>query len=147
MLSRSRFADQLIAVGALSVERPSTSPPKIHIRDPGGNLIDGFRPTLEVEERPLTKALRGAMRRDTGSDVEGYRDYRGVMVVGAWTWLDDYDLGIVTEIDYEEAFEPLEHLNQAFQVCYGFLALGITTFAVSVMRMARRRGRARDRFG
>lgn len=28
-----------------------------------------------------------------GIDVDGYRDYRGVPVIGAWTWLDKYGMG------------------------------------------------------
>ena len=42
-----------------------------------------------------------------GHDVDGYRDYRGVQVVGAWAWLDEFNIGIVTETNLVSAFHDL----------------------------------------
>lgn len=39
----------------------------------------------------------------SGSDVDGYLDYRGVRVVGAWRWLDELGAGVITEMDADEA--------------------------------------------
>ena len=36
--------------------------------------------------------------------MEGYRDYRGVKVVGTWKWVDDFDFGITTEIDVADGY-------------------------------------------
>ena len=58
-----------------------------------------------------------------GVNVDGYRDYRGVPVVGAWKWLPDGDIGVVTEIDYAEAFRPLTILRWTFWGLFALLAL------------------------
>jgi diguanylate cyclase (GGDEF)-like protein len=39
-------------------------------------------------------------------NIDGYRDYRGVMVFGAWVWEKNLNFGIATEIDVEEALTP-----------------------------------------
>ncbi len=39
----------------------------------------------------------------SGSDVDGYLDYRGVRVVGAWRWIEELGAAVVTEMDVAEA--------------------------------------------
>ena len=41
-------------------------------------------------------------RSRTETDTEGYRDYRGVQVFGAWLWNADLGLGLATEIDTDD---------------------------------------------
>ena len=72
-------------------------------------MVDGERPELRRPEQPLTRLAAEAVAGENGIDVDGYRDYRGVPVVGAWRWLPDYDFGVVTEVDVAEAFRPLYH--------------------------------------
>jgi serine/threonine protein kinase len=76
----------------------------------------------------------------TGVDVDGYRDYRGVPVVGAWTWLEEYGMGIATESDVEEAYRPLYVLRFAVWGLLGLLAVSaavIYVFLVLVQRLER----------
>ena len=47
---------------------------------------------VDASARPV---IQGAL----GVDVDGYRDYRGVSVVGAWAWLDAYGFGVATELE------------------------------------------------
>ena len=74
-------------------------------------------------------------------DVEGYNDYRGVPVVGAWSWLPDYGFGVTTEQDVAEAYHPLTILKRAF---WGLLVLlmatsiAILVFSVMVSRLQRK---------
>jgi serine/threonine protein kinase len=58
-----------------------------------------------------------------GVDVDGYRDYRGVPVVGAWEWIPELDLGVATEVDVAEAYRPLSLVNLAFWMLFGAAAL------------------------
>lgn len=57
---------------------------------------------VETPAHEPTRAL--AALRESGTDVQGYADYRGVRVVGAWRWLDELNAGIVTEMDLSEAY-------------------------------------------
>lgn len=86
MVTRSRF-DR-------AVRREGPAPivlgrPTVVLRTPAA------RPTLA-----LSAVRRG---RTLGMDIDGYPDYRGVTVVGAWRWLDELGAGVVTEIDRVEA--------------------------------------------
>ncbi len=42
-----------------------------------------------------------------GTNVNGYEDYRGATVLGAWRWLPEEGIAIVTEIDAQEAYHSL----------------------------------------
>ncbi len=77
-------------------------------------MAEGFRPGVRRAELPLTKAAAAVTAGGAGVDLEGYRDYRGVPVVGAWQWLPKYDMGLITEIDHAEAYRPLTILQWAF---------------------------------
>jgi hypothetical protein len=45
-----------------------------------------------------------------GHDFYGYRDYRGVEVIGAWRWVAEYGFGVAAEMDL--AAVPRERRGQ-----------------------------------
>lgn len=140
MVSGSRFDEALILLGVLPDRENAESILNIQIRDPGGDMTRGFRPKTRRSELAYTKPALQLMDGKEGIDIGGYRDYRGVPVVGVWTWLKDYSFGLVTEIDYDEAFEPLNILRRAFYTMFGLLALttlAILAFTVIVGRLQR----------
>jgi eukaryotic-like serine/threonine-protein kinase len=139
-VSNSRFDDDLILLGLLPDAEDSHSILNLAARDPGGNMKSGFRPGVRRAELPLAKDAASAIAGTSGVDVEGYRDYRGVPSVGAWTWLPKYDMGIITELDYAEAFRPLTILQRAFFSLFALLALSsvaIFAFTLVVARLQR----------
>jgi serine/threonine protein kinase len=139
-VTNSRFDDELILLGLLPDTDGSHSIVQLSARDPGGNMREGFRPRVRRAELPLAKDAAAAIAGTSGVDVEGYRDYRGVPSVGAWEWLPKYDMGIITELDYSEAFQPLTILQWAFFAMFTLLTLSsiaIFIFTVIVSRLER----------
>ena len=123
MLSQSRFDDKLKQVGLLTDQPTSHSILTLELRDPQVNMVAGERPLLRRADQPLTQLAASAIERKSGHDANGYRDYRGVPSVGAWRWLDKYDMGVGTEMDVAEAFRPAYMLRRAFRVLMSLLAL------------------------
>lgn len=60
-------------------------------------------PLKELLDYPLQQAING--RASTKAEVT--QDYRGHEVVAVWRFLPSFRWGIVTKIDYEEAFAPI----------------------------------------
>lgn len=139
-VSNSRFDESLVLLGLLPDTEHSRSILNLSVKDPGGNLSQGFRPTTRRGELPLTKMAASAISGNSGVDVNGYRDYRGVPVIGAWTWLPDHNMGLTTEIDSGEAFRPLYILQWTFWCLYALLAIcsaAIFVFSLIVARLQR----------
>ncbi len=143
LLSQSRFDDHLKQIGLLVDREDSRSILNVELRDPGVNMVEGERPSTPRRDQPLTLMAAAAVQGDSGYDVDGYRDYRGVPVVGAWQWLDDYDYGIATEIDQDEAFAPAYILRRAFTVLMGLLAAAAAMVFLAMLLMARQQRRWR----
>lgn len=61
----------------------------------------------------------------SGVNTEGYRDYRGVEVVGAWAWREDKGFGMATEVDANEAFAPLNTLILIFASLFSLLFIAL----------------------
>lgn len=113
MLSESRFTSDLVQVGLLPESEQPSSVLNIELRNPGVNLTAGRRPNQPRQEQPLTHMAQQAISGDDGVNVDGYEDYRGVKVVGAWTWLDDYKFGVATEVDQAEAYSTLSLMRNS----------------------------------
>jgi serine/threonine protein kinase len=144
-VSNSRFDEELVLLGLLPDKDDSRSLLNLASRDPGGNLVEGFRPMVRRRELPLTRAAAAVVDGEPGIDLDGYRDYRGVPVVGAWHWLPEYQLGLITEIDHAEAYRPLTILRWAFFSMFGLLitaSVAIFGLTVAVARERRQSQKA-----
>jgi len=123
MVSASRFAEQLRHLGLVQTDSGNTIL-AVHIRDPGRNLTTGAPLSASPASLPLTKSAAEATAGRDGSDLAGYRDFRGVPVVGAWRWIGDHGLGVVTEMEVEEAYQTLYVVRRGFWALVGLLVLG-----------------------
>jgi hypothetical protein len=140
LVSNSRFDEDLILLGLLPDQEESHSILSVLVRDPGGDVTQGYRPTVRRAQLPLTRMAVDAVAGNSDVDVEGYRDYRGVPVVGAWSWMPKYEIGVATEVDVAQAFRPLVILRRTFWTLYALLilsAVAIFVFTVIVARMQR----------
>ena len=137
MLSDSRFDDELKAIGLIPDEPGATSVLTVHVRNPGGDLQAGFKPSGPREGWPLTEMAAQAISGRSGVNVPDYRDYRGVEVVGAWTWLEKYDFGVAIEVSAQEAFRPVTLLKWAHRGILAALGLGILALLIGTRMLQR----------
>lgn len=104
MLSNSRFPDELRRAGLLPADARLQTPRRIRIADPGVGPAAGRTATEAAEspratDLPLTRMAQAATSGQDGHDFYGYRDYRGVEVIGAWRWVSEYGFGVAAEMD------------------------------------------------
>ncbi len=158
LVSESRFKDQISAIELLKNQK------EIKVSDPGGNLLQGFKPQIFPSEFPLTRMAKSLIEishdpelKDVGDghsdllfavDGNGYRDYRGVPVFGVWLWADHLGLGMTTEIDVDEALAGYYSLRLSLMVITGVtLLLTISALLLTLMlgeRATRTMRRSRD---
>jgi eukaryotic-like serine/threonine-protein kinase len=149
LLSSSRFENELKEIALLPDQPSARSVLSLELRDPGVDLRSGARAALPRSEQPMTQMVADAVKHkptleSPGVNVEGYRDYRGVEVIGVWTWLPDYGFGVATEMDRDEAFAPLFILHGVFWTLFGLLAL-VAALLLGLTLLARRlESRMRD---
>ena len=107
MLTQSRFEALLDEIDiAIEDGRGDAATRGLRVADPGGDLLSGYVPVSGRSEWPLTRMAAEATRGRSATDVSGYRDYRGVPVIGAWIWSEQLGIGLATEIDVDEALAP-----------------------------------------
>lgn len=138
MLSQSRFDEDLKMIGLIPDREDSHSILNVQIRDPEVNMVSGNRPALRLADRTLTQMAADAVQNQSGVNVDGYRDYRGVPVVGAWTWLPEYEMGVATEMDVAEAFRPLYLLRYSFWGLFALLVVGSIAIFIFTVIVARK---------
>jgi eukaryotic-like serine/threonine-protein kinase len=122
LLSESRFDDVLKRIRLITDAADARSTLSLELRDPGVDLTTGARPAQPRAKQALTRLVIEAMQGGSGVDVDGDRDYRGVPVIGAWTWLPEYGFGVITKVDRAEAYRPLAILQAAFWSLFALLA-------------------------
>ncbi len=124
IITESRFDHQLRKIGLVKPgEKAMLS---VRIADPGSSLLTEEAAAIPVDKRRLTHMAATAVTGKAGVNVDGYRDYRGVLVMGAWLWNNDFKFGLATEIDHREA---MQLYNQTRLI---IITLLITTILLSL---------------
>lgn len=113
---------------------------RFRLLDPGPRTFEDYSPLDQDSSFPLTEAAEKALKGFTGVNVKGYRDYRGIDVIGAWAWLPDLNIGIITEIDLSEALSSFNRMRMllivslSFVGCIALLLTLMTAWISSRMR-------------
>ncbi|MEX2323286.1 MAG: ATP-binding protein [Acidimicrobiia bacterium] len=135
LLTPTRFEASLAGLGLLE---PGESSIGLRVADPGRDLRDGG--TVDPDA-PLTRMAASATSGENGFDVSGYRDYRGVTVVGAWQWIAEPGIGLSAEVDKAEAFAVFWSTRRLWMIAAGVLTaltlLLAATFLVTASRLSR----------
>jgi signal transduction histidine kinase len=135
LLTESRFDNELRGAGILLSDAVSVL--NVVVRDPGGNVVKGYHSKTPQEQQPLTRMAATAVEGNAGIDTNGYRDYRGVPVIGAWLWDKQLGMGLATEMDSREAFSSYRYFRDLL------LSVLLVTFAVSTALLIMLRDRER----
>jgi PAS domain S-box-containing protein len=153
LLSESRFDDDLRRIGLITKGRSGIL--NIEIRNPGGNMVEGYRSEVPRSRQPLTRMAAGALELKSSlekkkkptehsaieTDMTGYRDYRGVPVFGAWQWDFDLGMGMTSKIDVVEALSTYFTMRLTVLGVLGvtlFLSVGATLFVLILGERANR---------
>ncbi|SPE51143.1 Serine/threonine kinase [Verrucomicrobia bacterium] len=144
VLSALRFDKELKELGLITNSLEATSILNLRLADPGEELQPGQPLSRRRGAMPLTRMAASATQGYRDYDVQGYRNYRGVKVVGAWTWLPRYGMGVATEVSLDEAFQTLYDLRRLFLVLFVLLVLSgaailVFTLLVEHLQAAARR--------
>jgi PAS domain S-box-containing protein len=132
LLSPSRFERRFSEVTLTNKARntvPQGDP--IHpyrpvwVTDPGVDLRTDAAPPIPPKERPLTRMAASAVQGETASDLDGYRNYLGIPVIGAWLWDETFNLGIATEEEISEAYGLFHFVRILIYGASAFTLLGI----------------------
>lgn len=146
LMSESRFDNDLQKTGLLGEKEQSI----LHVRvaDPGGNILENHPLPPDLGSLPLTHMAAKATAGENGLNVQGYRDYRGVPVLGVWLWDEKLGLGMTTEVDVDEALNSYFTIRNTVLIVLGvtvLMALILTGLTTWVGRSANRSLRkARD---
>jgi eukaryotic-like serine/threonine-protein kinase len=143
MLTATRFDPELKTLGLIPAGRENTAILNLKLLDPEEELFPGEPLAKPRKELHLTRMAASATMGNNDSDVQGYRNYRGRKVVGAWAWLHEYGMGVATEESVDEAFQTLYVLRSAFLLLFALLVVsGGAIFGFTVL-IERLRGAAR----
>ncbi|MDJ0667626.1 MAG: transporter substrate-binding domain-containing protein [Desulfobacterales bacterium] len=154
LLSESRFEAQLRRIGLIGEDQ--TSVLNVALKDPGVNLLDGLTPAVDRAEQPLTRMasravqIRSAMQQAGQTsghskieiDIDGYRDYRGVPVFGAWLWHASLGVGLATEIDMAETMAAYYQIRWTVFGVLGFTLVLSVGAILMVLILGERASRA-----
>ena len=136
MLTSSRFAEKFadLPLATTSVQHRE----RILVRDPGVNLIADQKPVEVAAAWLPTRLARHVTAGDNGAYVDGYRNYVGKTVVGAWRWLADHGVGIALEEDYTSAFAIAGLARNSILALSGLFTLALIGFSVAASYGERR---------
>jgi hypothetical protein len=108
--------------------------------DADGRMLTEGR--LGQGKQMLTFAVQQAIAGRDGRNLDGYTDLRGVRVVGAYRFLPEHGIGVVSEVDYADAYRTLASVTRAFVPLAVLLAIVLAGALAMYARSMRFRARA-----
>ena len=89
---------------------------------PYGEIMRARLPVIASGDSPLN----GIRNEFSSTRLVPYPDYRGIPVIGTWKWLPGYQLGLVIERDFDEAFKNHENSKIILWIIFGIVSLIIS---------------------
>lgn len=102
-----------------------------HIKNTG-DTCKTCHVVADPDNQMITKGVKRCItEKMNGYDLKGYRDYGGLQVVGAWSWLKDFNMGLIVEIDADEAFCALNNISSMTKSL--MIAMLIPAFVMAIL--------------
>ena len=120
MLSHSRYEQELVSLGLLIEGQMSVL--NLTVTDPINLLTPETPASPEHNDFELTYAAQQVSKKNSGQTYQGYRNYLGKEVIGAWKWDERYGFGIVTEMSLEEASSNYQYFKTIVLILIGIIA-------------------------
>ena len=140
LLSETRFRKQLTDIGVLAQNQMSML--AVEIRDPGVDITTEKIAGSPWQGKPFTKMMQSSLSREGGENLKGYKDYRGIEVVGKWHWHLDGEsglhIGVAIEVDKEEAFAMLVYGQRGLFAMAAIACLLVFLLALHAYRNEKR---------
>ncbi|MDH5736235.1 MAG: PAS domain S-box protein, partial [Gammaproteobacteria bacterium] len=136
LATKSRFVNQIRELGLIDNDKYEIY--NLKLLDPGTDLTEGEKPVQKRSEQPLVYMAKQAIQGNSGFSLTGYRDYRGVKVLGAWLWDDSLNMGVVGEIDEAEVLMSFDNLKYLLMAVIGFVITVFVIFIVIINRLNNR---------
>lgn len=139
LITESRYGELLDTLGLAYDESSQRRIPLL--KDPGADLLAGESSDQNASIWPPTLLAGQVALGNNGVNVDGYRNYVGQQVVGAWRWLPEHEIGIAIEQDYNEAFGTVTFVRNCLLAASGIFSIGLIgmTIAVAMTALSRRK--------
>ncbi|HHT9130342.1 MAG TPA: PAS domain S-box protein [Candidatus Brocadiaceae bacterium] len=89
---------------------------------------------VNPEAGELTNGVKQCTAGNNGFDAKGYKDYSGLMVLGVWRWLPEFNWGVMAEIDRDEGYGAAYNLNYIVSSVLLVLAFPVVIVAYFIGR-------------
>lgn len=140
MISSSRFEESLAVDGVLNPGESSIL--NVALKTPHDTSTEypsAKYPSKNTTMENLTESAKAISLHRSGSNIEGYRGYRGKDVIGVWTWDDSLGFGVITEIEKSEAMKGYVGFRNIILGVMGAtvpLCLALAAFILTISRRA-----------
>ncbi len=138
MLSNSRYEADLRKFKLLKKNQNSIL--NLKLLDPQKELTE-MNSHIDISNHPFTLMVKNALHKKNGINLSGYRDYRGIPVLGAWEWNNKYNMGIAVEIDKQEALNTYYLIrNILISILVAIIVLGMF-FSIANIKLTEKANR------
>jgi PAS domain S-box-containing protein len=113
-VSPSRFTEDLHHLGLVDPDEPIIF--NLEAKDPGALLPKGHSLPEQRDAWPWTEAASSVIKQENGESLSGIRDYRGIRVLSAWHWDEHLEIGLIAEINGQEALSSYGQTRTAILI-------------------------------
>lgn len=127
MLSSARYTKEIQQSVLMEGKEDEETIYNIVLKDPGGNVLNGFKPLIPFSEMQLIEPVREGIiaRYEQASDsiifdpgINIHRNYYGEQVISKWLWWSEYDFGVVVEMPTSVALGTLKYFDYILGVLF-----------------------------